>query len=182
VTDTGRAEQLSPAAPDDGLVIRRVTAADDPDALRRLRLEMLADTPVAFIERLTDAERRPPEYWRDRMLRYAVDPTRVMFVAEVDGRLVAQGCGYIDTNQVAHFVSVYVTPRMRGRRVVDLLAERVFGWARERGCAEIRLEVAAVNARAVAAYRRLGFELTGSSQPHPLYPEEGIEVEMARPL
>jgi ribosomal protein S18 acetylase RimI-like enzyme len=182
VTDTGRAERTPAAAPDAGLVIRRVTADDDPDALRRLRLEMLADTPVAFIERLTDAERRPPEYWHDRLLRYAVDPTRVMFVAELDGDVAAQGCGYIDANQVAHFVSVYVTPRLRGRGVVDLLAERVFAWARERGCAEIRLEVAAVNGRAVAAYRRLGFGLTGRSQPHPLYPEAGIEVEMSRPL
>jgi ribosomal protein S18 acetylase RimI-like enzyme len=116
------------------------------------------------------------------MLRYTDDPTRVMFVAEMDGDVVAQGCGYIDPNHVAHFISVYVAPRLRGRGVVDLLADRVFAWARERGCDEIRLEVAAVNGRAVAAYRRLGFELTGRSQPHPLYPEAGVEVEMSRPL
>jgi len=216
-------------APVDRVVVRPLTPQDDPDALRRLRLEMLEDAPVAFIERLSDAVRHPPAYWRDRVARYTNDPRRAMFVAESrsdratesrsdratesrsdrateslsdrateslsdratesrsdtgesGGDLVGQGGGYIDTDGVAHLVTVYVTPRARGRGLVEQLAEQVFAWAIERGCHEIRLEVAEVNARAVAAYRRLGFRPTGRSQPHPLYPEEGVEIEMAREL
>jgi ribosomal protein S18 acetylase RimI-like enzyme len=46
---------------------------------------------------------------------------------------------------------------------------------------ELVLEVHEDNARARAAYRRLGFAETGATRPYPL-PPGGAELEMARPL
>jgi ribosomal protein S18 acetylase RimI-like enzyme len=163
--------------------VRALTPADDPRRLRDLRLEMLADTPLAYLERVDDARRHPPAYWNDRLRRYVTGPDRVLYVAlTADGRWLAQAGGYVDRTGLAHLVSVYVGPAHRGSGLLERLATTVFDWARERGSTEIRLEVAKENARAVAAYRRLGFVPTGRTQPHPLYPDVSVEIEMTRPL
>ena len=162
--------------------VRAARPDDDPGQLRALRLEMLADTPLAFIEHLADAQRHPPGYWADRLRRYTADPHRCLRIAVVDGAWVAQAGGYLDGAGSAHLVSVYVTPRLRGRGLLEALAGRVFDWARQRRCPDIRLEVARENARAVAAYGRLGFRPTGHSQPHPLFPDASVEIEMRLPL
>ena len=48
--------------------VRRVREQDWPE-LRALRLEVLADTPIGFLETPADAERAPDETWRARALR-----------------------------------------------------------------------------------------------------------------
>ncbi|MDP9239877.1 MAG: hypothetical protein M3O55_04455 [Actinomycetota bacterium] len=50
------------------------------------------------------------------------------------------------------------------------------------GCGRhtLTLEVGIENRRALAAYRRLGFDPTGATRPHPLY-SELTEIEMSRP-
>ena len=172
------------SGPASGLVtVRALTGADDPARLRELRLEMLADTPIAYLERVEDARRHPPAYWADRVRRYAGGVDRTLYVAEAaDGTWVGQAGGYLDLQGLAYLVSVYVRPAQRGHGLVERLTAPVLDWARARGSTEIRLEVAEENGRAVAAYRRLGFAPTGRSQPHPLYPRDSVEIEMTRPL
>lgn len=162
--------------------VRRWRADDDPRAVRELRLEMLADAPLAFIQRLDDAQRQPMRHWAELLARFTASEVRVMFVAEADDRWVGQAGGYLDEAGLAHLVSVYVTPAYRGSGLVGELADRVLGWARAQGCTEIRLELARENGRAMAVYRRMGFRPTGRSKPHPLYPQDSVEVEMSRPL
>jgi ribosomal protein S18 acetylase RimI-like enzyme len=163
--------------------VRALTSADDPAQLRELRLEMLADTPLAYLERVEDARRHPPAYWTDRIRRYAAGGDRALYVAEApDGTWVGQAGGWLDRTGLAYLVSVYVRPGHRGSGLLERLTTPVFDWARERGSTEIRLEVARENGRAVTAYRRLGFVPTGRTQPHPLYPGESVEIEMSRPL
>ncbi|MFL6139825.1 MAG: GNAT family N-acetyltransferase [Frankiaceae bacterium] len=165
------------------VTVRALTAADDPGRLRDLRLEMLADAPLAYLERIEDARRHPLSYWTERVHRYAGGVDRQLYVAEAgNGAWVAQAGGYLDRSGLAYLVSVYVRPAHRGRGLLERLAAPVFDWATARGSTEIRLEVARENARAVAAYRRLGFVPTGRSQPHPLYPRRSVEIEMSRPL
>lgn len=171
------------ALPDDAPVtVRRLTVTDDPARLRALRLEMLADTPIAYLERHDEVIGFPADYWVNRLRRYTVDPSRCTFVAERAGRWVAQAGGVVDPTKTAHLVSVYITPALRGSGLLERLAEEVYRWARDRGSTEIRLEVARENARAVAAYVRLGYRPTGRTQPHPLFPKHSLEIEMARPL
>jgi ribosomal protein S18 acetylase RimI-like enzyme len=81
----------------------------------------------------------------------------------------------------AWLAAVYVAPAYRGVGLLTELAERCIGWAREQGADVLRLEVHESNARARAAYARLGFTETGDRQPYPLDPG-GDELMMERPL
>ncbi|MDQ1513892.1 MAG: hypothetical protein QOC59_1734, partial [Microbacteriaceae bacterium] len=44
----------------------RPTEEDDWQAVRALRLEMLQDTPIAYLETFEQALDRPEAHWRDR--------------------------------------------------------------------------------------------------------------------
>jgi ribosomal protein S18 acetylase RimI-like enzyme len=57
---------------------------------------------------------------------------------------------------------IAVAPQFRGRGIGRALLEAVEADARQLGCCKVTLEVRADNARAMAAYRRAGFQ---SSQP-----------------
>ncbi len=61
-------------------VVRRVTVADTAMA-RALRLEMLADTPLAFVERLEEAVARPHAAFRSNVAERAEGNATALFVA-----------------------------------------------------------------------------------------------------
>jgi len=78
----------------------------------------------------------------------------------------------------AWLAAVYVTPSARGSGLLARLLEPCVRWARDRGAPELRLEVHEDNLRAIVAYARLGFVLTGERRPYPLGPDRD-ELTMA---
>lgn len=90
--------------------VRRVTPTDAAP-VRALRLEMLADAPLAFIERLDEAVTRPLDHFRTYLTQRATGDGVAQFVAEADGRLVAQAGGYaVGQAGVCLLYTVYVSP------------------------------------------------------------------------
>jgi hypothetical protein len=63
---------------------------EDTARIRAIRLEMLADTPLAFLDRPHEAAARPHAEFRARVERNATAADSAQFIAEVDGRVV--GC------------------------------------------------------------------------------------------
>jgi ribosomal protein S18 acetylase RimI-like enzyme len=63
-----------------------------------------------------------------------------------------------------HLVSMWVSPRARGRGIADELVAAVCDCARADGAQRLTLWVTDVNARAQAFYQRLGFRSTGRRQ------------------
>jgi ribosomal protein S18 acetylase RimI-like enzyme len=163
--------------------IRRVRPEDWRD-LRALRLEALEDTPMGFLETLADARAKPDEDWQARAARGAADGDGLRDSFQVmawdAGRPVAN-CVCFLRDDAAWLAAVYVTPDHRGQGLLDELAERCAAWGRERGMGLLRLEVHEDNARAQAAYARLGFRDTGGRAPYPL-PPGGLELIMERAL
>ena len=145
--------------PADGLEVRRVVPDDGP-ALRDLRLEALADTPIAFCEALADARALGDDAWRARAARGATGGDSVQVMAFVGGRPVATSVGFVEDGR-AWLAAVYVTPGQRGRGLLPRLLRGVVSWAREQGCEELVLEVHEDNGPARAAYTGLGFVETG---------------------
>jgi ribosomal protein S18 acetylase RimI-like enzyme len=161
-------------------LVRRV-APTDAARVRALRLEMLADAPLAFIERLDEAAARPHEHFRARLVERATGHDAAQFVAEVDGALVAQAGGYT-VGQAAGttlLFAVYISPPWRGTGLLERLVDAVAAWSRQAGRPLLELEVVTSNERAIRAYRRLGFVDTGRRARHPTVPVL-TELVMAR--
>jgi ribosomal protein S18 acetylase RimI-like enzyme len=148
--------------------VRRVRP-DDSARMRALRLEMLADTPLAFLETLAEAAARPHDEFRARVARNAVGDAVSQFVAEVDGRFVghAGGVAALQEPDLTVIFAVYITPEYRGSGLLAHLVDAVAAWSRAAGRPELLLEVVTGNVRALRAYRRLGFVDTGVRAPHP---------------
>ena len=164
--------------PPGNVVIRRIRA-DDWRRQRALRLEMLADTPMAYSETLARARARPDAYWQGRAAEQARSVTGAQWVVDVGDRLVGTMACFADASGRVHVVGVYLSPEYRGRGLLDSLFDAVRHWARERYVMTLVLRVARENDRAVRAYRRRGFVPTGLTNPHPLYAKI-TEMEMTR--
>ena len=149
--------------------------------MRALRLEMLADAPLAFLETLADAAGRPHAQYVERVATAVAGPRVAQFVADCGDRLIghAGGVASPDEPHVTIVFAVYVTPQRRGGGVLAELIEAVADWSRTNGRPELMLEVVSGNDRAVRAYRRLGFVDTGVRLPHPTVPTL-VELQMRR--
>ena len=160
--------------------VHRVRPADAA-RMRALRLEMLADSPLAFLETIAQAAARPHGEYQARTARAATGDDFAQFVADPGGRLVGHAGGAVVPEEPLTTVvfAVYVTPACRGTGVLADLVEGVAAWSAAAGRPELLLEVVAGNDRAVRAYERLGFADTGVRVPHPTVPAM-MELQMRR--
>jgi ribosomal protein S18 acetylase RimI-like enzyme len=84
------------------------------------------------------------------------------FVAEDDGACIGfAAAGFQPWNKRLMLWHLYVQPTARGRGVGRQLVERVTELGRQLGARHLWLETSSLNAPGVAAYRALGFSLTG---------------------
>jgi len=181
---------LSARELDAGIVVRRVRA-DEGLLLRDLRLEALGDpvAPIAFLETREQALARPESEWVERAERNATADDQAGFVAEtaegIGGTLIVivRRAGEPDyfervpEHDEATVVGVYVSPRLRGRGVIDALMGAATEWARAAGHRVLTLDVHERNAVAIASYERAGFVVTGGFDG-----EDGRELAMRLPL
>lgn len=161
--------------------VRRVRPAD-AGRMRALRLEMLADAPLAFLETIADAAARPHAQFARRIGNTSTGNHTAQFVADPGGGpFVGHAGGTVAPDDPALTVifAVYVTPAWRGRGLVAALIDEVATWSRGAGRPELLLEVVVGNERAVRAYERIGFVDTGVRVPHPTVPVL-TELQMRR--
>lgn len=153
------------------VVVRRTTE-DDWERVRDLRFEMLADTPLAYLESLDDARRHADAHWRARAARGSSEESITVVAVAGGSRFVGTMGAYVPTRTAGPtLVAVYVSPDHRGRSagVTDLLLTAIEAWARQRG-GTLTLEVHEQNGRARAAYEHRGFVATGAFTPYALNP------------
>jgi GNAT superfamily N-acetyltransferase len=178
---------VSPRRLADGITVRRVRP-DDAPRVRELRLEALGDplASIAFLETFEVAAARPMAEWQERARLNATSPEQAQFLAEADGDLVGavtviprragepdyfQRVPEVDTGTL---VGVYVSPRARGRGVIDALIAVAIAWARDAGYPELTLDVHERNAPAIAVYERAGFQVVGDFEG-----DDGREIAMS---
>jgi GNAT superfamily N-acetyltransferase len=163
------------------VTVRRVRA-EDAARVRALRLEMLADSPLAYLETLAQAAALPHAEFRDRLAGGAAGAERAQFVAERQGHLVghAGGLRWWEAPATTVVFAVYVSPDHRGTGVLEALVETVAAWSRAAGRPRLLIEVVTGNQRALRAYQRLGFVDHGERVPHPTVPVL-TEIRLYRP-
>ena len=158
--------------------VRAVVEADWRE-VKALRLEMLRDTPIAYLETLDSALAEPDATWQARAARPALDGSLRIAAIDGSGRWIGTMGGIVDLHHGPMLVGVYVTPRARGRHgVLNAMLTRIEEWAAQRGTT-LRLGVHEDNRRAIAAYEKRGFIETGQWVPYPLDPG-GRELEMLK--
>lgn len=167
------------------IVVRRTTASDWRQ-YRSLRLEMLADSPMAFAETLANAEGWREAEWRMRAARgEAADQILLAAIENPTERWVGTMGGFIASGPDVNgplLVGVYVTPSHRGpeRGVASALLAEIEAWASTVG-KELFLHVHEQNERAIAFYRRSGYRMTGKVVQYILSPSQR-EFEMVKTL
>jgi ribosomal protein S18 acetylase RimI-like enzyme len=155
---------------------------DNALALKDARLRALQDTPSAFgstyarESQFTDAE------WVERAERWTTDGSAA-YLAMNEGAACGIVAGYLDGDDAtrAHLVSMWVAPAHRRAGVGRSLVDAVLAWARTHGAHTVLLLVTSNNDSAIAFYRRLGFTMTGRTEPYPNDPTL-FEYEMSRPV
>ena len=110
-----------------------------------------------------------------RQLRHHLDsPTAAMRVVDCGDAIGGYSLLlFRQGSRVARLYSITVAPAFRGRGLGRLLLEDVCDGARTHGCSELRLEVRADNATAIALYQRVGFRLIGRRDG---YYEDGAQA------
>ncbi|PYY33632.1 MULTISPECIES: GNAT family N-acetyltransferase [unclassified Curtobacterium] len=158
------------------------SSRSDWQQFRDLRLRMLADTPLAFLETLEGAQQVGDDEWRRRAGGGADNGTAWFVAVDTSTGTWAGIMGGRIENEAPLLIGVFVDPDSRGRDVgvTDALLDAVEDWARERG-QQLFLHVHEDNPRAIGFYRRRGFTPTGRRLPYPL-PPAGEELELVKSL
>ncbi|MFE4197655.1 GNAT family N-acetyltransferase [Paenarthrobacter sp. NPDC056912] len=163
--------------------IRRLHS-EDWRLLKAVRLEMITDTPMAYVESLEAARRQTDTQWQGRAAAMSGDASATV-VAD-GGQDGSRICGLMrvvvkhpqdpQKPRQAMLISVYVAPEHRGLGLADeLLKEACLAAEKELGARLIELGVHQDNARALAFYTRHGFRTTGGSRP---YPQDTSKLEL----
>jgi ribosomal protein S18 acetylase RimI-like enzyme len=144
-----------------------------PAAIRRAaprdldRLAALWSGLAAHHEAIDPLFRRRPDAApriRELLRRQLADPDAALFVAEVEGDLVAF-CGVridrappiLEETERVEITDVAVREDQRRRGIGRALAQTALDWASQRGLRRVEVRVAARNAEGQAFWRALGF-------------------------
>ncbi|WP_392872693.1 GNAT family N-acetyltransferase [Streptomyces sp. LN499] len=145
--------------------------ADDWRQCRSLRLQMLRDTPLAYLETVEEALQYPDSEWQFRSSRSASTGNIGVATVGPDGTWVGAMNGFLPERGTAKLVGVWLHPGHRGPAggVAGLMLDEIVRWAREDAAASrLALLIHEDNHRAIAFYRRSRFVLSGRTEPYPL--------------
>lgn len=177
----GSGRQHAAGAGEEPVGVSRIGPGDWA-ALREVRLAALRDSPGTFASTLEHELVLGEQDWRQRA------ESAAWFVARQGGDLV----GLVAVFPVPeaspatkwHLISMWASPRVRGRGVAALLVDAAAGHVAAAGAERLTLWVADGNDRAYAFYLRAGFRPTGQRQTYrrpdssPL-DEQELELELA---
>jgi GNAT superfamily N-acetyltransferase len=144
---------------------------------KNTRLRALQDSPTAFSSTYVRESQLSDEEWFQRSVRWASDGSTgyIAFDGDTACGLV---CSFVEDGlSRACIISMWVDPSYRRGGVGSKLIDAVSIWAKSRGLRELKLMVTAVNPGAIKFYERIGFRMSGVSQPYPNDPAI-MEYEM----
>lgn len=159
-------------------VLHRITL-EMASHYKAVRLRALLDTPKAFGSTYLRESQFTEEEWTKRAAN--LDGVRAVGYLAFDGD---RYCGIVgcflheDDPLKANLVSMWVAPECRRRGVGRLLIDAVQSWAAECGVKILLLMVTSCNQDAMEFYSRIGFSITGRTEPYPNDPAL-IEYEMS---
>lgn len=160
------------------IVIREATESDAASLLENINLVGAEEVYI-----LTD--RVEPDLEAERAwIRGFEGLDSVLFVADADGTIVGQADGrrgVLKKNAHTATLGIAIRDGWREAGLGTMLVEKILEWMRARGVEKACLEVFSSNERAIALYRRLGFEEEGRKRRHFKIGEEYVDdIQMAK--
>jgi ribosomal protein S18 acetylase RimI-like enzyme len=146
------------------------------------RLRALQDTPSAFGSTYAKESQLTDTDWVARANNWNGEKS-ILYMAMENEAVIGIAGSHLDHDDptLAHLISMWTAPTHREQGVGRLLVNEIANWARLRKAVTLKLMVTSSNDSATAFYRRLGFTLTGRTEPYPNDPAL-IEYEMSRQL
>lgn len=155
------------------------------DLYRQTRLAALKDTPMAFGSTYAKESAFDESTWRERVIRNRSDQCCCYLAMDDEsGSDLAAGIAgaFVESDPTrATLFSMWVAPDYRRNGVGVQLVNACIDWCRARNIKTMDLLVTDWNAGAIRFYERLGFRMTGKTEPYPNDPKM-VEFEMARDL
>lgn len=123
--------------------------------------ELIAELNAALLE-LT-----PPEFCFHLSVEQMAGPATSLFIAREDGRAVACGALHRHEGGVAEVKRMYTRPSHRGRKIGQMIVERIEALARQEGTSKLVLETGDRHPAAWTVYERAGFSRCGPVLDYP---------------
>ena len=102
-----------------------------------------------------------PHEVSERLARLLARPAQRFIIAERDGRLVGwvhvEVAAFIDSDPYAHIAGLVVDRSQRRQGIGAALMAEAEAWARQQGCALVRLRSSATRTQAHRFYEELGY-------------------------
>jgi ribosomal protein S18 acetylase RimI-like enzyme len=151
--------------------------------LKDIRLRALADAPGAFGTTLAEAQAYSDAEWQTRTKRFMAAPPAIGCLASLDAAACGLACAFpsAENTHAAGLTAFWVAPEHRGQGVADAMVTFLVKWAAAQGFAVLEADVFEDNHRAIAFYKKIGFEETGQSGPSRRDPPKRI-VRLAKKL
>jgi ribosomal protein S18 acetylase RimI-like enzyme len=151
-------------------------------AFKAVRLRALQDSPSAFGSTYARESQFPDAEWQKRAERWSGDTGVGYLAMELQIPCGIAGA-FLDEHDPprVHLISMWVAPTHRRTGLGRALVGAVQAWARMRGAHTLQLMVTNSNFAAIEFYKRIGFSMTGRTEP---YPNDSalIEYEMSQAL
>ncbi|TKT76838.1 GNAT family N-acetyltransferase [Aquamicrobium sp. LC103] len=139
-----------------------------------MAIEIAVETPLQDDVRRLVAELNetlldltPPEFCFHLTVEQMAEPATTLFVARENGGAVACGALHRHEGGIAEVKRMYTQPSHRGRKIGQMIVERIERLAREEGIAKLVLETGDRHPAAWAVYERAGFTRCGPVLDYP---------------
>ena len=144
------------------------------------RLAALQDMPTAFGSTYAKESQLSDQDWIKRVAQWNGERS-IARLAMDDDQPCGIAAGFFEQSdpRAATLVSMWVAPSHRKLGVGRMLVDTIFNWVAANNGTHLNLLVTCSNDIAIRFYERLGFKMTGKTEPYPNDPKL-IEYEMVR--
>ena len=139
-----------------------------------MTIEVAVETPLQddvrqLVAELNETllELTPPEFCFHLTVEQMASPATTVFIAREDGEAVACGALHRHGGGIAEVKRMYTRPSHRGRKIGQMMMERIEAMARAEGISRLVLETGDRHPAAWKVYERAGFTRCGPVLDYP---------------
>jgi ribosomal protein S18 acetylase RimI-like enzyme len=149
------------------MIALELISSQNAQIFKDIRLRALQDSPNAFSSTYAEESKLTDADWVKRATQWS-GAKSIGYLALDDRAAVGIAAGILNQTEPsrADLVSMWVASTHRRKGIGGMLVETVVAWARSQNAQVLLLLVTSNNHKAINFYQRLGFSLTGKTEPY----------------